>query len=148
MSTVQTRRRFLTTLSLAGADGPLRTPRALAAEGALETTTVRIAKGPGICVAPQYIAAELLRAEGFTDVRYVEGPPGAVAPLAHGKVDFDTNFASNYVRAIDAGETITLLAGVHVGCFELFANEGIRTITDLKGKASGYKPWGPTTTPW
>ena len=26
---------------------------------------------PAICVAPQYVAEELLRAEGFTDVRYV-----------------------------------------------------------------------------
>jgi NitT/TauT family transport system substrate-binding protein len=72
----------------------------------------------------------------------VEGPAGATEPLAHGKVDFDTNFASHYVRAIDAGETITLLAGVHVGCFELFANEGTRTITDLKGKSVGVQALG------
>ena len=68
----QTRRRFLTTLSMAGAAGLVRVPLALAAEGALETTTVRIfANRPGICVAPQYIAEALLRAEGFTDVRFV-----------------------------------------------------------------------------
>jgi NitT/TauT family transport system substrate-binding protein len=115
MPMMPTRRRFLSTLSMAGAAATLlRAPPAPAAEEALETTTVRIAKDPGICVAPQYIAAELLRAEGFTDVRYVEGPAGATAPLAQDKVDFDTNFASNYIRAIDAGETITLLAGVHV----------------------------------
>ena len=30
-----------------------------------------------------------------------------------------------------------MLAGVHVGCFELFGNEGIRSIRDLKGKAVG-----------
>jgi NitT/TauT family transport system substrate-binding protein len=34
--------------------------------------------------------------------------------------------------ATDAGDPITLLAGVHVGCFELFARDGIRSITDLK----------------
>ena len=139
MSLTQTRRRFLTTLSLAGAAGLLRTPRALAAEGALETTTVRIGKSPGICVAPQYIAEELLRAEGFTDVRYVEEPATATEPLAHGKVDFDMNYASNFVRAIDAGEPIKLLAGVMVGCFELFGREGIRSITDLKGKSVGIQ---------
>ena len=43
-----------------------------AAEGALETTTVRIAKIGAICLAPQYVSEELLRAEGFTDIRYVE----------------------------------------------------------------------------
>ena len=29
---------------------------------------------PGICLAPQYVAEDLLRAEGFTDVEYVEFP--------------------------------------------------------------------------
>ena len=71
MPMTQTRRRFLTTLSLAGAAGLVRAPPALAAEGALETTTVRLAKIAGICLAPQYVAEELLRAEGFTDIRYV-----------------------------------------------------------------------------
>jgi hypothetical protein len=37
MSLTQTRRRFLTNLSLAAAPGLLRSPRALAAEEALET---------------------------------------------------------------------------------------------------------------
>ena len=75
MPTMQTRRRFLCYLSMAGAIGLLGAPRVLAADGTLETTTVRIAKDPGICVAPQYIAAELLRAEGFTDVRYWKDRP-------------------------------------------------------------------------
>src|SRR5689334_2808220 len=109
MPTPQTRRRFMTTLSLAGAAGLLRPPLALAAEGPLETTTVRLTKSAAICIAPQYVAEEFLRAEGFTDIRYVEGPPGATEPVARGKVDFDTNYASNFVRAIDAGEPIMLL---------------------------------------
>ena len=62
MLTPQTRRRFLTTLSLAGAASLVRVPQALAGEGALETTTVRIVKIPGICVATQYVAEEVLRA--------------------------------------------------------------------------------------
>jgi NitT/TauT family transport system substrate-binding protein len=102
----------------------------------------QIGKSPGICTAPLYVAEELLRAEGFTDIRYVDGPPGATEPVAHGKVDFDTNYASNHVRAIDAGEPITLVAGVMVGCFELFGNEGIRSITDLKGKSVGIQLLG------
>jgi NitT/TauT family transport system substrate-binding protein len=62
MPITQTRRRFLTTLSLVGAAGLLGAPRALAAEGSLETTTVRLPKIPSICVSPQYVAEELLRA--------------------------------------------------------------------------------------
>jgi len=44
MPTTQTRRRFLTRLSAVGAAGAVRAPRALAAEGALETTSVRLPK--------------------------------------------------------------------------------------------------------
>jgi NitT/TauT family transport system substrate-binding protein len=35
-----------------------------------------------------------------------------------------------------------VLAGVHVGCFELFANEQIRSIRDLKGKKVGIQGAG------
>jgi len=35
-----------------------------------------------------------------------------------------------------------LLSGVHVGCFELFANEGIRGVPDLKGKTVGVQGLG------
>lgn len=139
---MQSRRQFLTALALAGAGGFAHAPRALGTEEALETTTVRLQKSAAICIAPQYVAEELLRAEGFTDIRYVEGPAGATEPLAHGDVDFDTNYASNFVRAIDAGEPITLLSGVMVGCFELFGSEGIRSITDLRGKSVGIQALG------
>ena len=37
---------------------------------------------------------------------------------------------------------ITALAGVHAGCFELFAHEPIRTISDLKGKKVGIDVLG------
>lgn len=40
MTMIQTRREFLTALSLAGAAGVARAPQVLAAEGALETTSV------------------------------------------------------------------------------------------------------------
>jgi NitT/TauT family transport system substrate-binding protein len=137
-----TRRRFLTTASLAGAATLARAPRGFAGEQELETTTVRLTKSAGICIAPEYVAEEFLHAEGFTDIRYVDGPAGATEPVATGKVDFDTNYASNFVRAIDAGEPIKLLAGVMVGCFELLGNESIRNIADLKGKSVGIQALG------
>lgn len=72
MTTMQTRRRFLTTtLSLAGAAALVRARRALAGDGPPEITSVRIQKSPSICNAPRYVAEELLRAEAFTDIRYV-----------------------------------------------------------------------------
>ncbi len=38
------------------------------------------------------------------------------------------------ILAVDAGEAIVLLGGVHIGCYELFAAPTIRTVRDLKGK--------------
>ena len=65
MQTTQSRRSFLATLSSVGAAGFIGAPDALAAEAPPETTAVRIAKIAGICIAPQYVADELLRMEGF-----------------------------------------------------------------------------------
>ena len=71
MSLPHTRRHFLGGLSAAGAASLVRSPGTVAAEGALETASVRLPKIPSICVAPQDIAEDLLRAEGITDIRYV-----------------------------------------------------------------------------
>jgi len=138
MRKTQTRRGLLTTLSLAGAAALVRGPPTLAAEGVLETTTVRLPKAPGICYAPQYVAEALLRAEGFTDVRYVpQKGNNAAEGIARGDIDFGSNFAPVLVDGLDRGIPITALGPVHVGCFEVFGNEGIRSIGDLKGKNVG-----------
>ena len=136
-----TRRRFLTALSMAGAAGVLGGPPSLAAEGPLETARVRLLKTPGICLAPQYLSEALLRAEGFTHVEYVEESDYNAA-LARGQVDFTMNYATNFVKSIDADAPITLIAGVHTGCYELFAQAGIRSIADLKGKSVGIQALG------
>jgi NitT/TauT family transport system substrate-binding protein len=144
MQMTQNRRRFLATLAATGAAGLIGPPNSSAQDGRLETTTIRIAKIAGICIAPQYVADELLRAEGFTDVRYVLTEPGtsAALALARGEIDFTTNFSPPLIIAIDAGEPITIVGGEHVGCFELFAREGIRGIPDLKGKTVGVQALG------
>jgi NitT/TauT family transport system substrate-binding protein len=139
MSTIHNRRQFLTTLSLAGAASLVRGPPSAAAEGVLETTTVRLAKNEGICIAPQYIADDLLRAEGFTDIRYVFVPESTtrVRTLADGEADFSANFVAPLIVAVASGKPVVVLAGMHVGCYKLFGNESIRSIADLKGKKVG-----------
>ena len=139
MSIMPTRRRFLTTLSLAGAAGLVHPPRGQAEEGALETTTVRLPKIFSICVAPQYVADELLRAEGFTDIRYVATGTNAPEAIARGEIDFGSNFAPVLVTGLDRGFPITALGPEHVGCFEVFGKEGIQSILDLKGKSVGVE---------
>jgi NitT/TauT family transport system substrate-binding protein len=99
---------------------------------------------PAICHAPQFVAEELLQAEGFTEVRFVDAPSSAEIneAIANGEIDFNLHFASQFVSAIDRGAPITILAGAHVGCFELFANQAIRAMTDLKGKSVGVEALG------
>jgi NitT/TauT family transport system substrate-binding protein len=46
------------------------------------------------------------------------------------------------IIAVDAGEPLVTLAGVHVGCFEVFGHQGIRSIADLKGKQVGVLALG------
>jgi NitT/TauT family transport system substrate-binding protein len=146
MPQTQTRRRIVTALSMAGAAGLVGTPRAFAAEGPLETTTVRITNRHSLCNAPQLVAEELLRAEGFTEIRYVEtAAPATAGAIAENKVDFSMAHASYWIPAIDAGEPVVLLAGIHVGCFELFAREGIHSVGDLKGKSVGVYALGDST---
>src|SRR5262249_48511390 len=129
------RRRVLAGLSLTGAAALIGAPKLLHAEAPPETTTVRIAKytGPAVCEAPKYVAAELLRAEGFTDVRYVEHG-------GEGDLDFDTGYPSswiNWTENPDYDEPWAVLTGLHSGCLQLIANDSIGTILDLRGKRVG-----------
>jgi NitT/TauT family transport system substrate-binding protein len=135
MRMLHSRRSFLASLSLAGAASLVDRGDSLAQERPPETTTVRIPTGPLICNAPAYLADELLRAEGFTDIQHVAIPPERnTEPIERGEIDFAMVYTPPMIVALEAGSQVTVLAGVHVGCNVLFAHEGIRTIRDLKGK--------------
>ena len=141
MGMMYTRRRFLTTASLAAAANFVRSRRLLAGEEALETTSVRLFGGTPICGALAYVAEELLRTEGFTDIRYVE-PVNGLTPndaVRRGEIDFISGFAIQQLKALDAGLPLTVLSGLHAGCFELFAQKNIHGIAELKGKSVGLK---------
>jgi NitT/TauT family transport system substrate-binding protein len=134
------RRAFLRGLTLAGTTGLLGVrPRPVVAAPPPETTKLRLLKETGrICWAPQYVAEDLLRAEGFTDVTYVDFPGGAVSEsLAAAKADLSLHFVGPNIIRLDAGDPVVFLAGVHVGCFEVIATERVRRISDLKGKTAG-----------
>jgi NitT/TauT family transport system substrate-binding protein len=141
----QSRRRFLATLTAAGGAGLIGGFNSSAQEAPPETTTIRIAKNSTICIAPQYVADELLRTEGFTDIQYLERPPAVLsAALGRGEVDFSLHLSAPSIVAIDAGDRLAMIAGVHVGCLELFANENVHSIRDLKGRRVGVQAWGGT----
>ena len=133
----QNRRLFLASLSAAGVAASLGGRGSLALEGPPETTTLRLAYYPNNCLAPLLVAEDLLHAEGFTDIHYVEVPASFTVPelVAQGDIHFANTFAGTLVSHMDKGLPITGLAGVHSGCYELFAHEPIHTISELRGKS-------------
>jgi len=124
------------------------TPRRIAAEPPLETGTIKLRQlvPGGFYGVQDFLAEDLLKAEGFTDVRWVNvagpGLQGTSKALASGEIDFNIQFAGSYIVAVDAGDPIVLLAGIHVGSYELFAAEHVRTIRALKGKSVAVRELG------
>ena len=130
------RRGFLTRASTLGAASLIGVPQIALAEPPPETTTFRIAQGPFICYAPQMLAEAMLRQEGFTNVEYIPIPAYHTHAtfVADGGVDLAVFGPTSAIRALDEGWPLTMVAGVHVGCWELFANENIRNVGGLAGK--------------
>jgi NitT/TauT family transport system substrate-binding protein len=134
MKVIQTRRCFLAALGSASAASLIDVPAAPAQQAPPETTTIRICRITGVCVAPLYVAEEMLRAEGFTDIQYVDTGVNPYAALAAGNSDIGMAFVANFIVHLDMGAQIVLLGGVHTGCYELFGTEHVRALRDLKGR--------------
>ena len=131
------RRQFLSRVTAMGTASLLGlSSKPSAAEPPPETTTIRIIQIPSICQAPQSVAQELLRGEGFTDVQYIKkaGARGISEALASGEADINNNFAGPSIVRLEAADPIVFLSGLHAGCFEVFGTDRVRTIHDLKGK--------------
>jgi NitT/TauT family transport system substrate-binding protein len=134
-----TRREFVSALTAAGASSVIGVrPESASAEPPPETSTLILHRNivaGNVCTAPQFLAEELLKGEGFTDVRYArKGGIEADKALAAGEMNMRAGFIGNHIIRLDAGDPIVVLTGLHVGCFELFASERVRTIRELKGK--------------
>jgi len=133
------RRQFMNGATAAGVAGSLGLrPELAAAEPPPETPKLSLFENPILCLTPQYVAEDLLRGEGFTDVRYVNYPretrTWAPDVLVSGDVDVSFSFAPTNVLRLDAGMPIVMLAGTHNGCVELFGGVGVKSTRDLKGK--------------
>ena len=151
MQTPDSRRRFLAGLSAAGAMGFVGSAQLAYAEPPPETTTVRLPQYfPSGCDGPIYVAKDLLSAEGFTDVRYVQGDSKVDSSvwLARGETDFDWNFAPIHINSIETGAPIKVLTGLHSGCLELIANASINAINELRGKRVGVYSSNSLHTIW
>jgi NitT/TauT family transport system substrate-binding protein len=139
------RRRFLGVAAVGTAGWLGLHPSIATAEPPPETTQIRLIKLGGACLAPQFVAEELLWAEGFTEVHYVETVSSGTwvtQALASGEAHLSMNFAAPFIMRVDAGDPIVILAGVHAGCLELFGTDRVQTIRDLKGKTVAIRAMG------
>jgi NitT/TauT family transport system substrate-binding protein len=145
------RREFVSGVTLAGTAGLLGVaPDRVSAESPPETKSLRLIQRTDVdCISPQYMAEELLNAEGFTDARYLRTSGSAEEverALATGEANITMHYAPALIAQIDRGDAVVILAGGHVGCYELFASRRIRSIRDLKGRPVGVP--GFQTVPW
>jgi NitT/TauT family transport system substrate-binding protein len=139
------RRGLVQGLIAAGAAGVLGLPaKDLGAEPPLETTRLTLHHSLSICQAPLYVAEELLRAEGFTEVKYMtlEESGGVYKALGSGAVDVMNDFAPVVLTELDKESPIVTLGGLHVGCFQLIGSDRVRAIRDLKGKSVAVRGLG------
>ncbi|UCH40666.1 MAG: ABC transporter substrate-binding protein, partial [Gammaproteobacteria bacterium] len=115
-------------------------PGIAAAEAPPETTSISIVYDPNfpiLCYGPQYVATELLKLEGFTDISYSPYPehgPSDAYVIAQGMADISTVWAGDLVMMADQGGPVLGLSGMHLGCTEIFAHERIKSFRDLAGK--------------
>ena len=126
-------------------------PALAAGEPPPETKRIRLPRYPMdiACVSPMWIAEELLRAEGFEDVNYVQTRPADmsvpwsdVVRVGAGGTDMTITDIFAILPALDAGNQAVALAGIHGGCYELFGTKALRSVHDLKGKSIAVGNFG------
>src|SRR5262245_59415625 len=112
------RRTFMSKASALSAASLLGIPVRASAEPPPEITQIRLVHAPAICLAPQYLAEELLRLEGFTDVSYVEIKSGEPIDVIYaGRADISQEAAPAAVYRMADRTSAVALAGIHPGCF-------------------------------
>ena len=120
--------------ALAGSAGLLGYDMGLAAaEPPPEITKIRLVHTPVICFAPCIWQRICCAWRASPRWEYVK--PGNDDSVGLMGADLVNTGPTAILPALDAGAPITVLAGLHFGCWELFANDSIKSIRDLNGKA-------------
>ena len=148
------RREFLRRAGLAGAGavllgacgpddsagGPTGTPEE---DPPPETATLRLSKDILLPrTAPFFLAEQFLSEEGFTNVEYI-GVAGSkdqgLQQIAAGEIDIGLTLQAPLTVAVDRGDELVVLAGVNSSLFQLFGNDRVQSLRDLKGKSIAGK---------
>ena len=147
MSNSFSRRRFLAGASALGATSLFGLPQIASAEPPPEISRVALSNLGALCFAPQFVAEELLRFEGFSEVEYVKVVDDIPTTLAE-SADLSMFGGPSIIPAIDKGYPITVIGALHEGCWELFAHEPIRSLQDLVGKRVAISQIGGVEHVW
>jgi len=108
-----------------------------------ETTTIRLLLAA--CDLPIMAAASNLRDEGFTDVQFIDGAP--LPALVGGKVDLaGSMFTYAPAVAVEAGQPVVALGGLHTGCVQIWAPQDVATLKDLRGRTVVVRSKAPDDT--
>lgn len=108
-------------------------PNSAQSAAPLEISRIRLVHGPFLCFAPNYVAEALLHLEGFTQVEYVKVDASTAKTMSE-TADLGVIGGPGLLPPIDSGLPITVLAGLHMGCWELYGQQHVRAIRDLRGK--------------
>ena len=96
-----------------------------------ETTSIRLAAGA--CDSAIFAAERYLREEGFTDVKFTD--VATAAAIAAGNADIGNAFPTQFFNAVENGPKVVSLGGLHPGCVEIWAQPGISSVKELKGRS-------------
>ena len=141
MHIIQSRRDFFTTLSATGAASIFGTRRSLADERPPETTKILLGYDDEHLRRPS-VHCEGPAAGGRVHRHPLRARPSTSSRFASGEVDFDLEFAAWFVSSWRPATRSPRWPVCIVGCYELFAHEPIRTISDLNGKSVGIQRLG------
>ena len=123
MQIIRSRRDFLASLSAAGAASVLGARASLADEGPPEVTTIRHRVTIRTSASRRSSSPRTCCARKGSPTSATWRPP-RVSSVATRRDRLRSRRSPHWLAVpIDAGEPITALAGVHVGCFELFAHD-------------------------
>ena len=98
--------------------------------GPPETTSIRLAAGA--CDSPIFGAERFLRDEGFTDVQFTD--VATTTAIAAGNANIGNAFPQSFFNSVESGPKVVSLGGLHPGCNEIWAQPGIASVKDLKGR--------------
>jgi NitT/TauT family transport system substrate-binding protein len=95
-----------------------------------ETTSITLTAAP--CDAAIFGAEKFLREEGFTDIKISD--KNTFTEIAAGNAQIGNSFPQAFFNAVENGPKVVALGGLHPGCAEIWAQPGIASVKDLKGR--------------